>query len=289
MTTMQTGKSQTIGISISESPDLASFGLSDGHIRDAMVNIAMYLLAAGDDLAYGGDLRTGGFTQTLFELVQRYTKNPLGSNQRSTTAAIGNEPARVANYLAWPVHAGMTGSDIESLAGEIRDFATIILLDLDGRPISMDDRKTLTPVETNETEWTTGLTHMRKTMRECINARILLGGRTEGYKGRMPGVAEEALLSMEAGQPVFLLGGFGGATRDIAEVLHLAPSWEGSREQWAGRSEFTGFGAESLHNNLSHEENKVLATTPYIDRSLPLLLRGLRRLRNGANNPVECV
>ena len=289
MATMQTFKSQTIGISISESPDLASFGLSDGHIRDAMVNIAMHLLAAGDDLAYGGDLRPGGFTQTLFELVQRYTKNPVGGNQRSATAATGNEPARVANYLAWPVHARMTGAAIESLAGEIRDFATIILLDIDGHPISMDERKTLTPVEPNDTDWTMGLTRMRKTMRECIDARILLGGRTEGYKGRMPGIAEEALLSLEAGQPVFLLGGFGGATRDIAEALHLAPSWEGSRKQWAGRSEFTGFGAESLHNNLSHEENRALATTPYIDRSLPLLLRGLRRLRNGGNAGVECV
>ena len=47
-------------------------------------------------------------------------------------------------------------------------------------------------------------------MRQETRARIVLGGRVAGYKGRMPGIAEEALLSLQAQQPVFLLGGFGG-------------------------------------------------------------------------------
>ena len=289
MTTTQPVNSQTIGISISDSPDLASFGLGDGHLRDAMVSIATHLLAAGDDLAYGGDLRPGGFTETLFELVCRYTRHPIDGGRSPAPTAIGDEPARVANYLAWPVHAGMNGDDLASWTDEVRGFAATVLLDPDGRPISMAERTLLLPAEPDATDWATGLTSMRKTMRECINARILLGGRTEGYKGRMPGIAEEALLSLEAGQPVFLLGGFGGAARDVAEALHLAPSWPGSREQWAGRSDFAGFGPDSLRNTLSHEEKRALATTPYLDRSLPLLLRGLRRLRNGVDNKVERV
>ena len=121
-------------------------------------------------------------------------------------------------------------------------------------------------------------------MRKRIDARILLGGRVEGYKGRLPGIAEEALLSLQSGQPVFLLGGFGGCARDIAEALDLAPAWQGSREQWPGRSDFRGYGPESLRNGLSYEENRVLATTPYIDQSLPLILRGLRSLRGGGTH-----
>ena len=53
---------------------------------------------------------------------------------------------------------------------------------------------------------------MRRTMLAQTNARILLGGRVENYKGVMPGIAEEALLSLQVGQPLFLLGGFGGCT-----------------------------------------------------------------------------
>jgi len=43
----------------------------------------------------------------------------------------------------------------------------------------------------------------------------------------MPGIAEETYLSLEAQQPVFVLGGFGGCARDIAET---AERWAGSRE-----------------------------------------------------------
>ena len=46
-----------IGISVSESPDMRALGLSDGHLRDAMAEIALHLLASGNSLTYGGDLR----------------------------------------------------------------------------------------------------------------------------------------------------------------------------------------------------------------------------------------
>ena len=75
-------------------------------------------------------------------------------------------------------------------------------------------------------------------MRGDIRARIVLGGRVEGYKGTMPGIAEETRISLEAGQPVFVLGGFGGCARDIAETVGLIERWSGSRDDWAGRHSF---------------------------------------------------
>jgi len=38
----------------------------------------------------------------------------------------------------------------------------------------------------------------------------MLGGRTLGYKGKYPGLVEEALITLQAGKPLFLLGGFAG-------------------------------------------------------------------------------
>jgi hypothetical protein len=46
-----------IGISISESPDMAVLGLGPEHLEDAMSEIARRLLACGASLVYGGDLR----------------------------------------------------------------------------------------------------------------------------------------------------------------------------------------------------------------------------------------
>ena len=58
-------------------------------------------------------------------------------------------------------------------------------------------------------------------MLEETKSRIKLGGKTEGYKASMPCVGEEALLSLKARQQLFVIGGFGGYAREIAENLGL--------------------------------------------------------------------
>ena len=93
----------------------------------------------------------------------------------------------------------------------------------------------------------------------------------------MPGIAEETYLSLQAGQPVFVLGGFGGCSRDIAETMGFAERWAGSRGDWAGRERFRPYSPDDLHNGLSREENAVLARTPHIQEALTLVSRGLRR------------
>ena len=56
-------------------------------------------------------------------------------------------------------------------------------------------------------------------MRHCVTrllapgCRVCLGGRTSGFEGREPGVAEEARLALQYRKPLYLLGAFGGATR----------------------------------------------------------------------------
>ena len=48
-----------------------------------MTEVATYLLASGDDLAYGGDLRENGFTWRLFELASRYARQPSTFNSHN--------------------------------------------------------------------------------------------------------------------------------------------------------------------------------------------------------------
>ena len=96
----------------------------------------------------------------------------------------------------------------------------------------------------------------------------------------MPGIAEEACLSLQARQPVFLLGGFGGCARDIAETIGLADRWAGSRGDWTGRSCFRSYRPDDFHNGLSREENAVLAQTPHIHEAVTLVSRGLRQVLN---------
>lgn len=261
----------TIAISTSNSPDMAALGLSEGHLREAIAEVAIHLLASGASLAYGGDLRREGFTELLFELVMRYRRQE-------------EVQARVTDYLAWPVHILMPADDLDKRSTELREFAQIVLIRLDGNRMSMEDRQVLPSREPTENEWSVGLTSMRQAMRGETDARVVLGGRVEGYRGAMPGIAEEALLSFESGQPLFLVGGFGGCTRDIAETLGLVDAWAGSRAAWPGRQSFERYGPDNLHNGLSPEENQVLARSPHIEQAVSLVMLGLRRLRDGLHD-----
>ena len=81
-----------IGLSISDSADLAMRGFGPAHLRDAASEFARFLLAAGATLAYGGDLRQGGFTEVLFELLTAYR------------AISGEAVEAIQSYLAWPIY-----------------------------------------------------------------------------------------------------------------------------------------------------------------------------------------
>lgn len=270
MTPSETNSTPSVGISISDSPDLRALGLSDGHLRDAMAEIALQLLASGVSLAYGGDLRRHGFTRLLAELVGRYQGHP----RHAGTIA-------VTDYLAWPVHIKMTSNELAVFSADHEPAARLVFLALDGARIAPEQRLELSAHEPHEDEWTQGLTAMRTVMLADIRARVVLGGRVEGYKGAMPGIAEETYLSLEAHQPVFVLGGFGGCARDIAETLGLADRWAGSRDDWSGREYFREYSPDDLHNGLSRDQNLVLAHTPHIQQAVNLVSRGLRQVFSG--------
>lgn len=259
---------RVIAISTSESPDMSVLGLSDEHLRDVMTEIARHLLALGARLVYGGDLRQHGFSELLFELVARHQRD----------AGDGDNHMSVTNYLAWPVHISRSATDLDTVAADLEGAAELVCLRLDGTRMSNMDRRVLALRQPTEAEWSDGLTAMRRTMLAETDARVVLGGRVEKYKGTMPGIAEEALLSLQSRQPLYLMGGFGGCARDIAETIGLIPSWTSSRAAWADRTAFNRFTVTDLNNGLTAEENAVLARTPHVDQAVTLVLRGLLRV-----------
>lgn len=262
------GWKATVAVSVSENPDLCALGLSDGHLRNAMETIASQFLAFGYRLAYGGDLRPGGFTEQLFEFASRYDRTGQSKGQLG-----------VVNYLAWPVHARMPAEDKQALVEGLVGVAEVAWLSVDGSPLSLKECPDQPLDDLTPADWAEGLTAMRKAMLGCTAARVVLGGRVEGYSGAMPGIAEETRLALEAGQPLYLLGGFGGCARDIAESLDLAAPWQPSRRDWDGRSWFDELDCPNLNNGLTLEENRALAKTPHIDEAVVLALVGLERIK----------
>jgi hypothetical protein len=126
-----------------------------------------------------------------------------------------------------------------------------------------------------------------------------------GYKGKMPGVLEEIILSLNSQKPTFLLGAFGGVVGTVCSILLKKDVPESLTEEWqvahnAGYSDVQSIA--KVYNNecdysavvdalqkldvsdmasrcgLSEEEYEKVMCSPFIDECLHLILKGLKNL-----------
>ncbi|HSV61822.1 MAG TPA: TIR domain-containing protein [Chthoniobacterales bacterium] len=220
---------KSIALSMSESTDIAEHGLDPLHLEACMVDLSRYLLIKGAILAYGGHLGAESYTERLFELVR--THNNLE----------GVEPfERVVNHRGWP----LPRLSLEKLAS-LKQVAKTVELP---RPSDVDEslhpdfvpKPQFFPAEKSPAHrfaWARGMTEMRAYQadkaRSGVVARIVIGGtfgptvkvsedgtrKEQWYMSRIPGVLEEIVLSVQAGQPVFLIGAFGGVARLVIDLI----------------------------------------------------------------------
>ncbi len=247
----------SIALSVSDSPDLSVLGLNERHLRDAMVAVARFFLAAGATLVYGGDLRPLGLTELLFDLAAGYRRE---TEERRRA---------LANLLAWPVHIALSQDELDRRRNRLGDSGSVVCLSPDGTVMSYQERASLASKGPSDHEWTEGLTSMRRTLAQWCDAHVLLGGQTQRFRGKMPGIAQEALLTLEARKPVFLIGGFGGCTRNIAETMMLP--------ERSHRRALETVRVHDLGNGLTAAEAATLAQTAHSDEIMTLILRGLQR------------
>ena len=268
-------KGVRLGISVSESPDLMRLGLLESHFRLAIGEIARCVLVSGGHLAYGGHLDPGGYTAFLIKELERYSRR--------------DRPLLVC--LAWTIHRAIP---LSQLVKEIRDlglYGTIECLDRNGSLIDPATSRTESPVhERDSNVQRESLSALRRHMCEVTRGRVFIGGRKSGFQGEMPGVLEEAILSVQAGQPIYLAGGFGGVTLDIAYLLGIdTGDWLPRLHEAVAPDQrlVNGLerlvelanrqGRESLNNGLTREENRKLAASHRPSEIAALVSIGLGR------------
>lgn len=264
-----------LGISVSESADLARLGLLEIHFRLALGEIARCVLVSGGHLAYGGHLEPGGYTAFLVRELERYARR--------------DRPLRIC--LAWTEHRKMAVAELHEEERSLALFGEIVCLDPEGKVIDpAADRPEGQAPEADEDVRRKSLTGLRRYMTEHTHGRILIGGKREGFQGEMPGVLEEALFSFEAKKPVYLAGGFGGITSDIAQAVgvddgrwfpKVTDARAGDRRVAQGIARLAevakSTGATSLDNGLTAEENRRLAVCHRPSEIAALVSLGLGR------------
>ncbi len=225
-----------VALSMSESTDAFRWGLDNVlHLEPTMLEISRHLLIRGATLAYGGHTGAAGYTNRLFELV------------RSHNGIAGVKPfQRIVNFRGWPLPKLTVAT-----RAQLMQVSTIIPI---GRPADVDETLGASfvpepekgfPGDTsaeNRYAWCRGMTEMREFQADVskskVIARIVIGGKfgptitpVEGgpptvqwFSSRMPGVLEEVLLSIKMGQPVFLIGAFGGAAKMVIDLIQGKPN-----------------------------------------------------------------
>lgn len=281
-----TGKN--IAISISEPDDIQDYGGDQTLIRDITIELSRHILVAGGKLIYGGDLRKQGFTDLFAELSGQYGQ--LEKTNRDTKY--------FTNYFAWPIYLQITSSHKTEF--EYKRVFTVCVEPSTEIPKELKNDFISPNTIKNKYFWAKSLSKMREEMEEKANARILLGGQTHGFKGKYVGILEEFIVSQKEGKPIFILGGFGGASRFIIDILM---GGEGNTSLFdeakkdSSYEEFLNFynkknndnkidyeaiteeihsnGIKGLNNNLSDEENKQLFESTNVLEIVALILKGL--------------
>ncbi|MEY4908896.1 MAG: hypothetical protein RL260_2614, partial [Pseudomonadota bacterium] len=285
-----------IGLSLSDSPDLDRLGLTHQHLEQAMRELVRTVLVSGGTLAYGGHLRSGpqSLTDPMMDEVQHYA-----STRDRVPEHDADKPLWLC--LAWQEHRCADLQRLQAtrqtlgLHGAIKyigwhpDGAEVDPWAGRGHDAISDPVAPGTPAQ--------GLTALRRFMARQTQARVLLGGKRtaksvvnpEGYQGDQPGLLEEALCALDAGQPVYLAGGFGGITLDMVNTIDhviaaplLPPSLVHDAKTTAALQVFHAAlqdrGWFALNNGLTDAQNRQLATTHRPSEIAALVSYGLGQM-----------
>jgi hypothetical protein len=203
-----------------------SAGINDAkRAEDLFPKLGRSLLLRGATIAYGGELLSEG---TLGAFV--------AAAKSLATRLVGSDRKMIRNYLAFPA---FHNPDIPNEPDET------------DRHVEFHKLATLSPDEAEEFKvplgsyfvaqqrpgkndaeysplrhlaWSISLFRMRLRMIEEIDVLIVLGGGDGNNWGRFSGIAEEVVIAVALGKPVYILGGVGGAAHAVGSLMGLGPS-----------------------------------------------------------------
>jgi hypothetical protein len=219
----------------------------------------------------------------------------------------------ILNVAPWPLWLSYGDAEWKLFAGNIARYVAGPRPDLrwsDDEVFQLDAKgHRALPSDTPQRRyaWARGLTAMRERITALSQARLVIGGMMEGFAGLVPGVVEEAWLSLAQKKPLYVAGGLGGAARAVCDQLLGLARTEFS-DAWATQhlpgydsalalygqdgSEFNSLErlgadigsfakaglAQALNNGLDEAENRELMASTDAQRIARLILSGLTRL-----------
>lgn len=275
----------SIGLSASQSADMARLGLMNAHFDLALRELSRIVLVSSGTLVYGGNLDKDGFTWVLINELCRYARD--------------DEALKIVLHAL--EHRRRSRYELDEVARLMGLRGRLLCLSEDGQvltdPFQGRGPKAGPAVHDRDTA-VRAATGMRTYLTQHCDARLLIGGKRHDYMGAMPGVLEEALLSLRAGQPLFLAGGLGGMTYNLAVAVDPTcaallpphpsdvPLDAATQARLAEVSQLVSVdGWCRLNNGLDDAQNRQLAGTHRPAEMAALVSLGLGRWRAARQLP----
>lgn len=231
----KSGEQKLVALSISyEREHMLRRGMRIEHLRELLIGLAGTLIRGGANLAYAGHWRDcdDNFTYDLLRLISAERED------RTFATATSSPPLGwLYNHLAWPHFLLVTPQTEAQWINSCR-IIRISQADAGIAPTYLtSDPPTLTGGDqlalnsaivlsamrnlatTGMSVAVPGMPPNQSQIIPRLSARVFLGGKTIGYSGFLPGLFEEALLSLEQSIPMYILGGFGGSAGVLKDAL----------------------------------------------------------------------
>ena len=224
---------KVIAFSVSYQRDnMLERGMGFEHLRELLIRLARPMLRHCASLAYGGHWKEteDNFMFPLLRLVSAEKEDVQFKSSSDQSGEIGT----LYNHSPWPGYLDITPKIEAQWINSCRIIRiTQQLAGIPDSEVVPDARADRADPRTNLNAAIT-LSAMRRKMMEPmeieipgadnefippVSARILLGGKVDGYSGFLPGIFEEALETVRKGCPLYILGGFGGAAEVLADAM----------------------------------------------------------------------
>ena len=254
----------SVGISVSQSAEAERLGYDERQINRIVIRMAQFFLDRDMRVIFGHDWREDGVMRAVadFAGVVAGRAEALADIEVGTYGSQGPTDgplARMVNVVA-ATRDELSGAALEAE----RDCGGVLSVVAAGEMAAEAWERWGPELEAHGWVATRGREGELTRLRHCLTmmlapgCRVCLGGRTEAYQGREPGVMEEARLALTYRKPLYLMGGFGGATRLFGAVPE-----HGGAPYWKSR------------NGLSGAEKRELFETTDVEWALGLISRGI--------------
>lgn len=294
------------GLSISAAPDMPATGDPEVAVNGLTFRLASTILLEGGRLVLGHRWSSEGIMEHLAFQARDSRWSGLGQ----TTGGAAQQAVSILNLIAWPDTAAQGDRNADKMIRDgILEVRQVLPPDIRLDQLDADPQKALA-TDPGKLARIRALTAMRQEMVRHTDARICLGGASGGPHRRLPGVIEEALLTVQAGKPLYIASALGGTAKAMADAIlqrrmsgearalfftppavvglfaqatqeFPVPAEEGPSTEsgWSALKVFEAISMATLtrQSGLTEEEYLQLLTTGDVQRALSLAITGILR------------